>query len=79
MEIEDAKRVQRDLGLGAVHVFYIEESGFVMAHTDAERASGMDLRDCEVHEILADAGDLWARPYGWWQLDDEYAVKGIAL
>lgn len=79
MEIEDAKRVQRDLGLGDVHVFHITEAGFVMAHTDAERASGMDLRTCEVHEILADAGDIWERPYGWYQLDDEYDVKGIAL
>lgn len=87
MEIEDAKRVQRDLGLGEVHVIYIDlDEGFVMAHTDAERASGMDLRDCHYHYWLGKLDDLdWVsylwniRESGWYRLDDLQNSQGIAL
>ena len=86
--IEDAKRVQRDLGLGEAHVVYIDDSGFVMAHTDRERASGMDLADCRYHYWLGKFGDpewapyIWAFPEpGWYQLDGLVpgTAKGLAL
>jgi hypothetical protein len=86
--VEDAKRVQRDLGLGDVHVVYIDDEwGFSLAHTDAERASGTSLWDCQYHRwlfALMDDG-AWG-PYvgnfpenGWYEMPTLTTSKGIAL
>ncbi len=88
--IEDAKRVQRDLGLSEVHVVYVDpDEGFVLAHTDAERASGMDLRDCRFHYWLVKIGEdaSWV-PYvgggfpgspGWYEMKYPNVSRGLAL
>jgi hypothetical protein len=57
--VEDAKRVQRDLKLGDRHVAYVSRSsGFVLAHTDAERANALalSLELCPVHAWLCEVG-----------------------
>ena len=87
--IEDAKRVQRDLNLGDRHVVYIDpEDGFVLAHTDAERAEGIDLTKCPFHYWLCVLGKdpSWA-PYvgnfpqvpGWYEMKYPTVSKGLAL
>ncbi len=88
--IEDAKRVQRDLGLGEFHVVYIDlDEGFAMAHTDAERASGMDLTECQFHYWLSKLGvdESWL-PFvgsgrftdpGWYQMKYPTTAEGLAL
>lgn len=86
--IMDACRVQRDLGLGDRHVAYIDpDEGFVMAHTDAERASHMILAGCEIHLWLADGGGICAygecfgcfRGVGWYEITGPHEAKGPAL
>ena len=67
--IEDARRVQRDLGLGHAHVYYADYDSFVLAHTDRERAAGASLEDCPVHRNLRTGVEsllaLGGGP-GWW-------------
>ena len=47
------KLLQRRLNLLDVHLCYVGESRFVIAHTDDERAT-IDLEDCELHGWLKD-------------------------
>jgi hypothetical protein len=47
--IEELKAIQTVYGWGDRHIVWVGPLRFVMAHTDAERASGMDLEDCAVH------------------------------
>lgn len=81
--IEDAKRVQRDLRLGDFHVAHWHPDSFVMAHTDAERASEMDLAECGMHQwMLTD--DAWLCELcfpqaGWYMILDEHKVRGLPL
>ena len=56
--IEELKTLQRERHLGDVHIIALEDGAFAIAHTDAERASGMDLHDCDLHQRL-----LQERPY----------------
>lgn len=62
--IEDACRVQRDLGLLDVHVAYVDldTDWFVLAHTDTERGltALSPLAQCAVHIYLA-VGNLDGR------------------
>jgi hypothetical protein len=74
--IEDARRVQRDLGLGHAHVYYVDHPGFVLAHTDAERAAEDDLEACFVHRNLCEGTDLL--PLGWYCWTPG-VLKGLAL
>lgn len=84
--VEDAKRVQRDLGLTGVHVAYLDGAGFVLAHTDWEREH-CDLWDCRFHYWLTKLGDaewvpyLWRFPQlpGWYKLPDLVTCEGLAL
>lgn len=48
--IEDLKALQARLGTPD-HVVWLGPSGFVIAHTDAERAA-IDLGDCDLHGWL---------------------------
>lgn len=91
--VEDAKRVQRDFKLGDKHVVYLEWSrGFVMAHTDAERANQLmlSLEECAVHHWMAGWEMLWGRcrkPYpgsacfftdsGWYTIEGEGALRVV--
>jgi hypothetical protein len=90
--IEDAKRVQIDLGLGDRHVVYFDlAEGFVMAHTNAERTAGVDLMECHVHYWLTMLGDdpvgwgpyvgsgVLVRQPGWYTMAYPTQAKGLAL
>lgn len=50
--IEELKRIQAEHNLGHLHLVAMDSSGFTMAHTDAERASGEPLDECPYHETL---------------------------
>ena len=79
--IEDAKRVQSDLGLGRAHVYYVEGNGFVLAHTDDERARGADLEACLVHRNLCEGVErllALGRGPGWWAWTPG-TLRGLAL
>lgn len=63
--IEDLKALQARLDLRDVHVCWLGEAGFVIAHTDEERAS-IPLETCELHRWLTDL-DLAPMPVGYYQ------------
>jgi hypothetical protein len=70
--IDFVKGVQFALGLLDVHVLRIDlGEGFSLAHTDAERNSGMNLHDCVVHRTLTGA-TTWRDGYfqdpGWYKI-----------
>lgn len=86
--IEDAKQVQRDLGLGDRHVAWVDlDEGFVLAHTNDERNSGKNLHDCEIHLWLADTdpGGAYGSMHccfvepGWYVIWNLHVVEGLAL
>lgn len=52
LTIDQLKAVQRDRGLLDVHLVSFDNYGFTIAHTDAERTSGMDLHECPLHDWL---------------------------
>ena len=90
--VEDAKQVQRDLGLGSVHVAYVDpDEGFVLAHTNLGRsltAQGYELEWCEIHSWLALKpqvhgyiemhGGCFPLP-GWYKINGLHDVEGLAL
>jgi hypothetical protein len=57
--IEDAVTLQRLHDLGYTHLVWLDGNGFVIAHTDIERASGMSLLTCPVHRWLL-SGEMYA-------------------
>ena len=88
VSIADARRVQRDLKLTDVHVAYVCDDGFVLAHTDAERAlrAGLTLELCRYHYWLGQlenprwAPYLWEFPApGWYALHGFTHAEGLAL
>lgn len=56
MTIDDLKEIQAELDMTDVHFVWLDEDGFVIAHTDDERKSGMDLHDCPLHQWLSTEG-----------------------
>lgn len=53
MTIEELIAVQTSIDSGHVHIVYISEKGWVIAHTDDERAEGFDaLLDCDLNDWL---------------------------
>lgn len=52
MNVESLRAIQRDMGLEMVHLVYVGERHFTVAHTDAERAAAADLTECPLHEWL---------------------------
>lgn len=50
--IEDAKVLQKALGLTDRHLVWIGSEGWVIAHTDDERESGEDLEECWLHRAM---------------------------
>lgn len=83
--IGDAKRVQADLSLQDRHVAYIDlDEGFVLAHTDAERALQQlsPLAECDIHQWLG-----LERRYlvccfpepGWYVIPVTHRARGLAL
>lgn len=52
VSIDDLKAIQRERGLGEVHVVDLSVRRFAIAHTDDERASGHPLEECDLHRWL---------------------------
>lgn len=64
--IDDAKMLQAMMGLGERHVIFTDDHGFVMAHTDAERAQGKAaMHNCPTHR---EWGSYFSNPVapGWY-------------
>lgn len=55
--IEAVKALQKRLNLLEVHIVWLGPSGFVIAHTDEERAQDFDLEDCDLHGWLSESGE----------------------
>lgn len=53
--IADLRDLQAELGLLTTHVVWLDETGFVIAHTAAERANqgAVSLTACELHRQLS--------------------------
>lgn len=49
--IDDVRDLQRSTGLLDVHIIYLDEEGFVIAHTDVERLhkGKTPLEECPLH------------------------------
>jgi hypothetical protein len=62
MTVEELVAYQAAHGLGDRHVIWLADDGFRIAHTDAERAAGVDLMYCQVHQALLDADEAPAPP-----------------
>jgi hypothetical protein len=83
--IEDAKQVQADLGLRDVHVAYFNPAaGFVLAHTDAERAlqALSPLAECDIHQWLGQGyRDLVCclPEAGWYEIASVHGARGLPL
>lgn len=79
MTIRKLKKIQREAGLGDVHLLWSDEHRFVIAHTDEERASGMDLEECPVHQFMVSLPHQWDRSNprnGISVLDDTWGTNG---
>ena len=63
--IESVKALQRNLNLRDVHVVWLGESTFVIAHTDEERAT-IPLEQCALHQWLLDVDNAPHEP-GYYQ------------
>lgn len=55
MTIEELKSIQEERGMKDVHLAYLGEGYFTIAHTDEERAT-IELRSCELHQWLNGLG-----------------------
>lgn len=70
--IEEVVALQASLGVSEMHLVYLCEDGFTMAHTDRERED-IDLEDCPTHLWLAEHG-RGSAPVGYywvhWHHDD---------
>jgi hypothetical protein len=82
--VADVRHVQADLGLLGSHVVWFDlDEGFSLAHTDAERASGMDLYDCVIHWWLAEEDprvqSCCFADAGFYVVTSLHKVKGLAL
>jgi hypothetical protein len=84
--VEDAKRVQRDFNLGDFHVVYsgpVNGWGFVMAHTDEERGSGVNLWNCMIHRWLAESVPGFIEccfpQAGWYRVESLHEVKVLVF
>ena len=54
MTLDDLIEVQKQAGLGNVHLAWIGPHGFCIAHTDYERDMKIPLRMCHLHQWLED-------------------------
>jgi hypothetical protein len=48
-----AKELQRQMSLNDVHLVWLSEDGFTIAHTDEERLHLDNLEDCLLHQALS--------------------------
>ena len=70
--IEDLKELQRSLDTLDKHIVYLGETRFVIAHTDFERNSGMDLEDCDLHQDLLESDSPEEDMIGYWVVDEAF-------
>jgi hypothetical protein len=63
--IDDVKAFQAKLGLPDVHICWLGEEEFVIAHTDRERAT-IDLTTCELHRLLRNMEASPVSDYGYY-------------
>ena len=56
MTLDELVAIQQAHGLGEAHLAYIGHAGFLIAHTEYERDSGLDLRMCGLHQWLTQRG-----------------------
>lgn len=77
--------MQRDLQLGDRHVVYADPDGWVMAHTDAERANQLmlSLEECPVHcwalDLCVGSYSHFFPQTGWYQIEWPFPPKGLPL
>lgn len=57
LDLQALIELQRDHGLGHVHVIYLDSLGFHIAHTDAERRAGANLAECPLHVWLEECDE----------------------
>ena len=69
--IEELRDIQKEFGLTDVHLIALSPFEFVIAHTDPERESEIDLHDCPVHKGTQRLIDNLAWPD---RLDDEGSI-----
>jgi hypothetical protein len=79
--IASLKALQAERGLRDTHLVSLDDDGFTIAHTDAERTSGMDLTECPLHDWLlrgplASEGDWLAVPYEHDTIQEDYRPDG---
>lgn len=76
--IEDAKRLQRSRDLGYIHLVWLDQTGFTLAHTDYERRQGRNLEECSVHKwMLLHA--VQPRATGWYTFEFDRSGGGTNL
>ena len=77
--IDDVKALQATIGRRDYHVVWLGEQGFVMAHTDEERAT-IDLETCELHRRLMAADCSPVGKVGYYMYlpaHDEFALLTV--
>lgn len=62
---EDMKAIQAKAGRPGYHFAYFDKDGFVMAHTDEERAT-IPLDTCGLHCAIRDADEMPVRAPGYY-------------
>jgi hypothetical protein len=71
--IEDAKWLQRTLELGHTHLVWLDEGGFVIAHTDDERRKAetrpLYLETCPLHWWLTYSTERPVSATGWYTVE----------
>lgn len=77
--IDDAKRLQRSMDLGDIHLVYFAEDGFTIAHTDYERHRAKCMKYaseslfsvlesfCDLHRILQNMDECPVDQFGWYK------------
>lgn len=63
---------QKRLGLRDVHVVYLDETGFTIAHTDHERET-IPLVECPLHRWLTEQGGRPVAESGFYMALPHYA------
>jgi hypothetical protein len=77
--IDDVKALQASIGRRDYHIVWLGDQGFVMAHTDEERAT-IDLETCELHKRLMDADESPVNQVGYYMYlpaHDEFALLTV--
>lgn len=77
MTIKELVALQAERELGDRHLIELRGDGFTIAHTDEERASGMLLTDCPLHQWLLEQSEA-PMPHGIYTYD-QFDLLGFSL